>query len=71
MRSSVPVIVNFHADWCEPCHNLKPLLQKISKDNPGKIHVAEVSLNFFQIVFFSSFLYCSFSFFFVEIMRFS
>ncbi|KAB7506667.1 Thioredoxin, mitochondrial [Armadillidium nasatum] len=42
MRSSVPVIVNFHADWCEPCHSLKPLLQKIVNDNPGKIHLAEI-----------------------------
>lgn len=43
MRSSVPVIVNFHADWCEPCHSLKPLLENIVKENNGKIHLAEVS----------------------------
>lgn len=44
MRSSLPVIVNFHADWCEPCHSLKPLLEKIAADNIGRLHLAEVRL---------------------------
>lgn len=26
MNSSVPVIVNFHADWCDPCKMLTPKL---------------------------------------------
>ena len=43
MDSSIPVIVNFHAEWCEPCHSLRPLLEKIVKENQGKIHLAEVS----------------------------
>lgn len=42
MRNSLPVIVNFHADWCEPCHSLKPLLEKIAEDNVGQLHLAEV-----------------------------
>lgn len=43
MRSELPVIVNFHADWCEPCHSLRPLLEKIAQDNEEKLHLAEVS----------------------------
>ncbi|MPC64037.1 putative thioredoxin-2 [Portunus trituberculatus] len=42
MRSPVPVIVNFHAEWCEPCHSLKPLLEKIAQENEGHLHLAEV-----------------------------
>lgn len=42
MRNSLPVIVNFHADWCEPCHSLKPLLEKIAEENVGHLHLAEV-----------------------------
>lgn len=42
MRNSIPVIVNFHADWCEPCHSLKPLLEKIANENEGRLHLAEV-----------------------------
>lgn len=29
MNSSVPVIVNFHAEWCEPCHILTPKLEEL------------------------------------------
>ena len=43
MRSSLPVVVNFHADWCEPCHALKPLLQELAEKFEGKLHLAEVS----------------------------
>ena len=29
MKSDVPVIVNFHADWCRPCHGLTPRLTAV------------------------------------------
>lgn len=45
MRNSLPVIVNFHAEWCEPCHSLKPLLEKIAKENLGQLHLAEVMVD--------------------------
>ncbi|XP_044749486.1 thioredoxin, mitochondrial isoform X1 [Coccinella septempunctata] len=33
MNSSKPVIVNFHADWCEPCHILTPKLEELIAHN--------------------------------------
>jgi len=29
MNSNVPVIVNFHAEWCEPCKILTPKLEEV------------------------------------------
>ncbi|CAG9836374.1 unnamed protein product [Diabrotica balteata] len=29
MHSSNPVIVNFHAEWCEPCHILTPKMKEL------------------------------------------
>ncbi|XP_071440637.1 thioredoxin-like [Hetaerina americana] len=29
MNSDIPVLVNFHAEWCEPCQILTPLLRKL------------------------------------------
>ncbi|KAL3266610.1 hypothetical protein HHI36_010774 [Cryptolaemus montrouzieri] len=33
MNSSKPVIVNFHAEWCEPCHILTPKLEQLIEPN--------------------------------------
>lgn len=35
MNSDNPVIVNFHAEWCEPCHILTPKMKELiePKDN--------------------------------------
>lgn len=29
MNSDNPVIVNFHAEWCEPCHILTPKMKEL------------------------------------------
>lgn len=55
MNGAVPVIVNFHADWCDPCKILTPKLEKLIEPldeldlaiinvekNPELVHVFEV-----------------------------
>lgn len=43
LKSDIPVIVNFHAEWCEPCLTLTPMLKKIIGDSPS-IHLATVDV---------------------------
>lgn len=33
MNSENPVIVNFHAEWCEPCHILTPKMTELVEHN--------------------------------------
>ncbi|XP_065159355.1 thioredoxin, mitochondrial [Atheta coriaria] len=33
MNSDNPVIVNFHAEWCEPCHILTPKMKELIQDS--------------------------------------
>ncbi|KAF5302209.1 hypothetical protein FQA39_LY10248 [Lamprigera yunnana] len=43
MNSDYPVIVNFHAEWCEPCHILTPKMKELIEPKEN-IHLAIVDV---------------------------
>src|ERR1700752_1947891 len=42
---SQPVMVDFWADWCRPCHMLAPTVAEIAQDYAGKLKVVKLNVD--------------------------
>jgi len=43
LSAQVPVVVDFWADWCQPCQILIPILTKLANDSQGEFILAKVN----------------------------
>lgn len=42
LKSSVPVLVDFWAEWCPPCKRLAPTIDKLAADYGGKVKIGKL-----------------------------
>ncbi len=45
LKSDTPVVVDFWAEWCAPCHMIAPALDEISQEMAGKVKVVKVNID--------------------------
>ena len=45
LQSEKPVLVDFWAEWCGPCHAVSPVLDKIVAERNGELRLVKVNID--------------------------
>ena len=45
LESETPVLVDFWAEWCGPCHAVSPILERIVEERGGELKLVKVNID--------------------------
>lgn len=45
LKSSLPVLVDFYADWCGPCKMMAPIVEGLAESYDGKVKIGKCNID--------------------------
>ena len=45
LKSDIPVLVDFYADWCPPCKRMLPVMEKLAETWKGKVKIVKINVD--------------------------
>ena len=49
LKSDKPVLVDFGAEWCDPCRTLGPIIEELATEYEGRVVVGKVDVDNNQV----------------------
>lgn len=48
LKSDIPVMVDFWAEWCQPCKIVSPIVDELAKEYAGKVKIGKMDVDAHQ-----------------------
>ena len=45
LKSDIPVLVDFYADWCGPCKTIGPLIEELAEEYDGVVKIGKIDVD--------------------------